>query len=57
MQMLSGYPAIMSYSTSILITDPKDKKAAALATVFIGMMSTLAVVIFSFIVDRITAPS
>lgn len=51
-QVLSGYSAVMLYSTSIF-QDPNDENASLRATVFVGIANTSAVVIFSLIADKL----
>ncbi len=50
--MFSGFGAILNYSTSIF-EDPNDESAALYATVLVGVVNILAVLISSLIVDRI----
>lgn len=52
MQVISGYSAVTLYSTSIF-HDKNDESASLKATVYIGAANTLAVMIFTLIVDGI----
>ena len=54
MQPLSGYTAVVLYSTSIF-DDKSNPNSVLYATVMVGVANTTAVIFFSFLVDRTLA--